>query len=688
MSKVEPTQFTDSALADLMKEFFTQYKDVNGKFKYVEMIDETITKSSIVISTKDILQSKLKESIEVYDVLMKEPERFIKATKRAVKEIYKEKSREEKKINIHVDEVERKPSIVEALGNDFINDIVTMTGMVVSKSSVYNIPEEIHYRCRSNHMTTIINLTNKIPKPPLKCSDPKCSERELEAIPKKKDIQKHRTISLKSDEEFSFQDDEIEIELQGDLIDIIEAGDRVQLTGIVKFDIIKTVYVNWIQCLYIKKLDDVDLNISAEDEEFFKHLADEHDFYQKMILSVSPSTLGWYSIKESLLLQRIGSPSRTQDDGTVIRGWLHVGLFGDAGVAKTKLGEWEVTNLPRTQIVGSKGASGKGLLLGLEDNATGKKTLRAGAFINCRNGGVVVLDEFPRLGQEIIDELMTTLESGYASISKTGHQAKVNANASLLATGNAYGEQWDESQNLKDNLNLQITLLQRLDYTWIMLDNFDQDHDAKIADAIIGGIDYSDVVEPYNPIILAKYIKFVQRFNPELGDEVKKHIKESYLELRKSKDAKSNGISPRHLNTLIRTTLAITRLYQRQYATLEDVDKAISLIKQMFKQRNISISEADTYIIRQYNRCMQVLHDAPKEGLRIDEMFKKLLTADSAEDIAQTIIDLGRNPSTYENKKLREVVEKLKRSPLITIISLKPIVLAYRKDKGVLDSWK
>jgi len=680
--------YTSSALSDLVKEFLQQFKDSNGNFKYVEMIDSAIGKTSITISTKDILLSELEESTKIYEMLMKEPLRFIKATKRAVKEIYSEKTHDDKNLEIHIDEIERRPSLVEVLGNKHINDIITINGMVVSKTSIYNISEKLVYRCPDGHITTITNSTNLIPKPPLKCSNLKCAHRNLEEVQQKEFIQQHRAIYLKSEEEFSFQNDEIEVDLMGDLIDVVEAGDRVQVTGIVQSRIMKNVYINLIRCLNIKKLDDVDLTISQDDEEIFKQFPHEPDFFRKFVLSISPSTLGNDTVKESLLLQRIGSPDRINDDGTIVRGWFNIGLFGSGGVAKTKFGEWEVSNLPRTQIVGSKGASGKGLLLGLEEDSSGRKTLRAGAFVNCRDGGVVVLDEFPKLNPEVIDELFTTLEGGYASISKVGHQAKVKANASLLATGNAYNEEWNENLNLRDNLNLSVSLLQRFDYLWIMIDQYDEKQDSDIADAILNGIDYSKMdITIHLPTTLAKYIKFVKRFNPELSDEVKEILKRSYAEIRKSKEAKDNGVSPRHLNTLIRSTLAYARLNQRQYTTIEDAGKAISLMKEMFKQRNISISEADTYVNRQFNRCMQILHDSSANGLETHELFDKLLSTGSAEEIAESINDLGRNGSMTENKKWREVTDKIKQSHLITIVRFKPLAFAYKKNLDDIGSW-
>ena len=282
---------------------------------------------------------------------------------------------------------------------------------------------------------------------------------------------------------------------------------------------------------------------------------------------------------------------------------------------------------------------------------------------------------------------MTTLQNGIASISKAGHQARVRADSGLLATGNAYNEEWDESANLRVNLNMPTPLLQRFDYHWITLDHPDENKDRMIARTKLYGNKHDESKQPYSSTFLTKYCKFVKRFNPELSDEVSKHLEEKYVELRKDTNSKDNGISPRHLETMIRTTLAFARMYQKQYATLEDADKSLSLLKINLSQRNISVSEADTYLTRQYHRCLEILKEESLSGIKIEDLFEKLMSTGSAEDITMSLNDLGRKNSISNNKKWREVINKIRRSPLVQIISGKPLILAYKKDQSKMSSY-
>ena len=683
---METKTFTESGLSDRIKDFLHRFKDANNNYKYVDIIDGCITKDFFLLNTQDLIESDIDSGMELYEILNTTPLLFIKSLKRAVKEVFAERY-EHKNIDVGIDQVLTKPSIVESLGNQYVEKIITITGMVISKSEIYNLPLKITYFCPDGHSTIIYSKENSLILKPIVCSNNICKHRSFEQHIEPKDFERHRTVFLKSDDDFSFQSDEIGVDLTCQLTEMTEAGDRIEVTGIIKPIPIKKSYQNILKALWVKKLDDVDYSVNHDDEDEFRKIIHEPDFHSRMINSIAPSILGYESIKESLLIQRIGATNRTYPDGTMDRGWFNIGLWGDGGVAKSRFGEWEENNLPKTQMIGSRGATDKGLLLGIEEDATGKKSVRAGAFVRCRDGGVVILDEFPRLASEVIDGLMTTLQNGIASISKAGHQARVRADSGLLATGNAYNEEWDQSANLRVNLNMPTPLLQRFDYHWIMLDHPDENKDRMIARTKLYGNKHDESKKPYSSTFLTKYCKFVKRFNPELSDEVSKHLEEKYVELRRDTNAKDNGISPRHLETMIRTTLAFARMYQKQYATLEDADKALGLLKINLNQRNISVSEVDTYLTRQYHRCIEILKEENISGLKVDELFEKLLFSGSSEDMAISLNDLGEVNSLSNNKKWREVIRKIRRSPHVQIISERPLVLAYKKDTSKMTAY-
>lgn len=672
---------TESALADQLYNFFNSYKDAEKKTKYLRKIDKLLGADFIEITSKDFL-----ENSQLYDKLHLTPELFLKTAKMAIKNIFDERfPGKNKTFDLSLDESENKISIVEALGSKFHNKLVELTGVIVSSSTIYNTVESIIVICEMGHKEKIDSFV--IPK---KCNHSSngitCNQKITSD--EKQEMIRHRKYYLKSDYEFSNHYDEIMADIPGELTELAQPGDRVKIVGIVKTEQTKDkTFRNYLYAVGIKKLDDVDLRIYSDDEEIFRKLPEELDFYNRMVNSIAPSVLGLESIKEALLLQRVGSPDILKKDGTKTRGWIHVGLFGDPGTAKTKLGEWEKENLPKTQLIMSKGATQPGLIMGLEQGPDNRRILKVGALVLCRDDGLTIIDEFPRLDPEVIGGLYTTVENGIASISKSGFNVNTKANSPILATGNAISGKWEDYLNIPDNLGIEATFLQRFDFMFIIKDNFDTQTDSNLADAMLNDIQYNDYARPHSPTFLAKYLRFTRQFNPELTPEVNSHLKKTWLELRKDTKAKENGVSPRHLNTLIRTTLAIARIYQRPYAILEDATKAINLVKTMFEQQNISIAQADTYLTRNFNKAISVLEAETLDGLTSLELFDKCQSYGTNQDNEEFRLDLGTIREVERNKKWREVIALLKRSPRINILTEKPLRMAIKKDKGRISSY-
>lgn len=681
----ESKTYTDSAISDLIKEFLLHYKDDNGNYKYVKAIDESISSvhPTLTFSPRTLIETKLDYGLEINHLLNSQSRKFLQCLKRAVKEIFEQRHGTTKtEITVEIDEVQNQVSIVEALSKDNIGKIVTLSGMVTYKSDIYNKLIEADFTCENGHSNHITQSTKDI-KVPVVCSHSECKSRDFELNEANSIFETYRSIAVKSDEDFSFTNDEVTVILSGHFTEYVHAGDRIKLTGLVKSNHkSKAVsYLNEIQCLYVRQLQEVDLEISDNDIEKFREMVEDLDFYKKMINSIAPNILGNDEVKESLLLQLVRSPDQKKSDGTMTRGWFNIGLWGDAGVAKTAMSEHIKRNYPKTQLISSKGATDVGLTLGIDQDPNGNRVLRAGAFVMNRGYGTVILDEFPRLNPEVIDGIMTTIENGIASIAKAGFQAEQRADSSLLATGNAFDEDWNENLNLKDNLNISTALLQRFDYHWIIRDTYSESKDLAITNSVLSGSKFEEQFEPYPSSLLVKYFKYVRKCDPELSDDAKQHIQDSYVQLRKDEQTRKEGFGVRHLNTIIRTTLAIARLYQRKYATIEDVDKAITLIRKNMRQRGITISEADTYVTRQFNRALAILKEVSAMGIGVEELFDGLHKSGSKEEIQQTIADIGTEKSLNTNKRWRTVVKKIRSSPMVNVVSKRPMVLAYRHEK-------
>ena len=83
--------------------------------------------------------------------------------------------------------------------------------------------------------------------------------------------------------------------------------------------------------------------ISEEDVKEIIEVAHSPDVFKKIVASISPTIYGYDVEKESLALQLFGGVSKVLDDGTRIRGDIHILLVGDPGVAKCVTGDADIS---------------------------------------------------------------------------------------------------------------------------------------------------------------------------------------------------------------------------------------------------------------------------------------------------------------------------------------------------------
>ena len=85
-----------------------------------------------------------------------------------------------------------------------------------------------------------------------------------------------------------------------------------------------------------------EITIEKEDEEKILTEARSPNVFSNIIASISPTIYGYNVEKEAIALQLFGGVSKELDDGTRIRGDIHILLVGDPGVAKCVTGDAQV----------------------------------------------------------------------------------------------------------------------------------------------------------------------------------------------------------------------------------------------------------------------------------------------------------------------------------------------------------
>jgi len=101
-------------------------------------------------------------------------------------------------------------------------------------------------------------------------------------------------------------------------------------------------------------LDEV--KISEEDEKKIRELSRDPWIREKIISSIAPSIYGHWEIKEAIALALFGGVPKIMEDGTRVRGDIHVLIIGDPGTAKSQILQFAARVAPRAVYTTGKGS--------------------------------------------------------------------------------------------------------------------------------------------------------------------------------------------------------------------------------------------------------------------------------------------------------------------------------------------
>lgn len=353
MSKVQTKSFTESGLADSVKQFLSKFKDADGNYKYLDQIDEMMPKNAkyIAVDYNDLV---LEPEIEL--IFHSDPDRILSAFARAIKETlqtrfpdYAEKIKDEVRVRLVNFPLQRS---LRQINSETIGKITSVSGMVVRASEVKPLAKELVFVCPDEHPTKVIQIKGMDVKMPVVCDHANCKHRDFELKPEDSkfiDFQILRLQELPEDLPPGQLPHYIDVTIKQDLVDNARPGDRIILTGVVRIEQesvtgvtrghsglyrlrIEGNNVEYLGGRGSKKARKTEREeISSEEEKIIKALANSPDIYERLRDSFAPHIQGQSLIKEAILLLIVGSTQRQLGDGSKIRGDINVFLVGDPG---------------------------------------------------------------------------------------------------------------------------------------------------------------------------------------------------------------------------------------------------------------------------------------------------------------------------------------------------------------------
>ncbi|OQD58330.1 replication control MCM [Methanobrevibacter arboriphilus JCM 13429 = DSM 1125] len=567
---------TDKSKTSITKfeEFFsTKYKD--DVFKVLEKYPDN---RSLIVDYIDLEMF----DPDLADLLIEKPDDVLLASAKAVKNI--DPLMKDADLNIRLENLTNLIQLKHLLSK-YIGKFVSVEGIVRKTDEIRPRIETGVFECRGCmrlHEVEQAN-TNTIVEPSL-CTE--CGGRSFRLLQEESkyiDTQTARVQEPLENLSGGTEPKQILIILEDDLVDVLNPGDKVIITGTLKTfrEERSGKFKNYIYANFIKPQEEEfeELEISEEDEEKIIELSKDSNIHEKIIKSTAPSIKGYRQVKEAIALQLFGGAAKELEDKTRLRGDIHILIVGDPGIGKSQMLKYVSKLAPRSIYTSGKGTTGAGLTAAAVRDELGGWSLEAGALVLGDKGNVCV-DELDKMRSEDRSALHEALEQQTISIAKAGIMATLNSRCSVLAAANPKFGRFDRYKSLAEQIDLPSPILSRFDLTFVVEDKPNVENDRELAQHILKIHQEDSVYYEIEPELLRKYIAYARKnIKPKLTDESNKVLEDFYVNMRSGaidEDAPV-PITARQLEAIIRLAEASAKIKLKDFVEEEDAKRAIAL---------------------------------------------------------------------------------------------------------------
>jgi len=378
-----------------------------------------------------------------------------------------------------------------------------------------------------------------------------------------------------------------------DIVGILFPGDRVKITGILhakqrkKGTFTSSVFDFVIEVISyeIKQTAYEDIEITEEDIIEIKKVSQDPEIYEKFSDSIAPTIYGMEHEKNALILQLFGGNRKIAEDGTIIRGDIHILFVGDPGTAKSQLLRYMKELAPRSILASGSGSTKAGLTATAirDEFSEGQWVLEAGALV-LANNGIACIDEFDKMHSDDRGSMHQAMEQQEISIAKAGINVTLKSQCSVLAAANPKLGRFDNFIPLYDQINLTPVLLSRFDLIFVIFDIPNREKDTELSGHILNTHMGQQVKPIFSKEFLRKYIAYAkQNIKPKLTEEAAEILQNFYVDARAANN-EAIALTPRQLEAPIRLSEASAKLRLSETVTVEDAKRAIKIIYQFLSK--------------------------------------------------------------------------------------------------------
>jgi len=395
----------------------------------------------------------------------------------------------------------------------------------------------------------------------------------------------------------------IEIILTGDLIDYVNHGDNVEITGILKYSatpksnsaLKHPTFFILIEANSIQKVKDQEnfLKISISEVQILERVTSEQKLLSRLLLSFIPNIFKNYYLKLLILLTYCSSNKKNLNFDEHSHNILNMLIVGDNCTGKSKVLKSIINFFPYSQYFTGQGSSIKGLTGSRKHDKLVGEWVSEGGLLTIAKDGICLIDGLEGLVPKDLVSLCKILDQSYLPLNHKPCLNKVEFNHSTIASLNNFNTIYNPSLPFFLNYGLDETIISKFEIIYKLEKNEDLENEKEFAkflltryqglnrikkkietEKILRKIKTMDSKTEYlSQDFILKYLSYCRNnFSPKYDILDQSFILKFYLDLkRETNGLNSISFSSNFLETIIRLVSSSAKIHLRNQISEKDL---------------------------------------------------------------------------------------------------------------------